>query len=109
MFTDALRVLSICVVSPVLTTHSPLTFFFLMIRPPPRPPLFPSTTLSRSPPHLSPDVPWPNSAPDRRTTLINPATEEPFGEVAAADVADVNAAVESAQRVWESGWRDVAP
>jgi len=41
--------------------------------------------------------------------VINPATEEPFGEVAAADVADVNAAVESAQRVWESGWRDVAP
>src|SRR5256885_16394875 len=50
-----------------------------------------------------------NSASGRRTTLINPATEEPFGEVAAADVADVNAAVESAQRVWESGWRDVAP
>src|SRR5438876_553740 len=55
------------------------------------------------------DGAWRNSASDRRTTLINPATEEPFGEVAAADVADVNAAVESAQRVWESGWRDVAP
>src|SRR6266513_1046447 len=50
-----------------------------------------------------------NSASGRRTTLINPATEEPFGEVAAADVADVNDAVKSAQRVWESGWRDVAP
>src|SRR5438876_3445425 len=55
------------------------------------------------------DGAWRNSASDRRTTLINPATEEPFGAVAAADVADVNAAVESAQRVWESGWRDVAP
>src|SRR5439155_15176295 len=44
-----------------------------------------------------------NSASDRRTTLINPATEEPFGEVAAAAVADVNAAVESARRGWESG------
>ena len=55
------------------------------------------------------DGAWRNSASGRRTTLINPATEEPFGEVAAADGADVNAAVESAQRVWESGWRDLAP
>ena len=45
----------------------------------------------------------------RRASLINPATEEPFVEVAAADVADVDAAVESAQRAWESGWRDLAP
>jgi betaine-aldehyde dehydrogenase len=50
-----------------------------------------------------------NSASNRQTRLVNPATEEPFGEVAAADVADVNAAVESAQRAWESGWRDLAP
>ena len=63
----------------------------------------------RLPAQLFLDGAWRNSASDRRTTLINPATEEPFGEVAAADVADVNAAVESAQRVWESGWRDVAP
>src|SRR2546429_8532919 len=55
------------------------------------------------------DGAWRNSASGRRTTLINPATEEPFGEVAAADVADVNAAVESAQAVWKSGWRDLAP
>src|SRR2546429_4012748 len=61
------------------------------------------------PAHLSLAGAGRKSAPDRRTTLINPATEEPFGEVAVADVADVNAAVESAQRVWESGWRDVAP
>src|SRR5947209_385229 len=63
----------------------------------------------RLPAQLFFDGAWRNSASGRRTTLINPATEEPFGEVAAADVADVNAAVESAQRVWESGWRDVAP
>lgn len=43
------------------------------------------------------------------TSLINPATEAAFCEVAAADVADVNAAVESAHRAWESGWRDLAP
>src|SRR5207302_11265390 len=55
------------------------------------------------------DGAWRNSASGRRTTLINPATEEPFGEVAAADISDVNAAVESAQRVWESGWRDLTP
>jgi betaine-aldehyde dehydrogenase len=44
-----------------------------------------------------------------RTTLINPATEAALCEVAAADVAEANAAVESAQRAWESGWRDLAP
>ena len=44
-----------------------------------------------------------------RTTLINPATEAPFAEVASAGVTDVAAAVESAQRAWETGWRDLAP
>jgi acyl-CoA reductase-like NAD-dependent aldehyde dehydrogenase len=48
-------------------------------------------------------------ASGRRTALTNPATEEVFGEVAAADLADVNVAVESAHRAWESGWRDLAP
>jgi betaine-aldehyde dehydrogenase len=41
--------------------------------------------------------------------LINPATEDVFTEVAHAGAADVNSAVESAQRAWESGWRDLAP
>jgi len=50
-----------------------------------------------------------NGSSNRRTTLINPATEEPVAEVAAADVADVNQAVESAAKAWESGWRDLAP
>jgi betaine-aldehyde dehydrogenase len=45
----------------------------------------------------------------RRTTLINPATEAAFAEVAAADAADVNTAVESAHRAWETGWRDMTP
>jgi acyl-CoA reductase-like NAD-dependent aldehyde dehydrogenase len=52
---------------------------------------------------------WRDAASGRRTTLINPATEEAFTEVAAADTADVNAAVESAHQAWESGWRDLAP
>src|SRR5437660_614740 len=55
------------------------------------------------------DGAWRNSASGRRTTLTNPATEKSFVEIAAGDVADVNAAVESAQRAWESGWRDLAP
>ncbi len=50
-----------------------------------------------------------DSKSGRRTTLINPATEAALCEVAAAEVAEVNAAVESAQRAWESGWRDLAP
>src|SRR6266567_9363973 len=50
-----------------------------------------------------------NSSSGRRIALINPATEASFIEVAAADVADVNRAVESAHRAWESGWRDLTP
>jgi acyl-CoA reductase-like NAD-dependent aldehyde dehydrogenase len=50
-----------------------------------------------------------NSTSGRRTTLINPATETGFAEVAAADISDVSAAVESAYRAWETGWRDLAP
>jgi acyl-CoA reductase-like NAD-dependent aldehyde dehydrogenase len=46
---------------------------------------------------------------NRRTTLVNPATEEPITDVAAADLVDVNTAVESAHKIWESGWRDLAP
>jgi len=49
------------------------------------------------------------SSSGHRAKLINPATEQPFAEVAAADVSDVNAAVESAQRAWEAGWRDLTP
>ncbi|MFM8471458.1 MAG: aldehyde dehydrogenase family protein [Limisphaerales bacterium] len=41
--------------------------------------------------------------------LINPATEAVFTEVAAASPADAHAAVESAQRAWESDWRTLAP
>ena len=52
---------------------------------------------------------WRDAASGGRTKLINPATEEAFTEVAAANNADVNAAVESAHHAWESGWRDLAP
>jgi betaine-aldehyde dehydrogenase len=55
------------------------------------------------------DGAWRDSSSGRRTTLTNPANEEPFCEVAEADVTDVNGAVDSAQRAWESGWRDLAP
>src|SRR5436190_19051107 len=50
-----------------------------------------------------------NSSSRCHASLINPATEEPFVEVAAADAADVDTAVESAQCAWETGWRDLAP
>jgi betaine-aldehyde dehydrogenase len=50
-----------------------------------------------------------DAASGKRTKLINPATEEPIAEVAAADVADINTAVQSAQRAWESSWRDLTP
>src|SRR5213083_706647 len=50
-----------------------------------------------------------NSSSRRHASLINPATDEPFVKVAGADAADVDTAVESAQRAWETGWRDLAP
>src|SRR6266516_7936034 len=50
-----------------------------------------------------------NSSSSRHASLTNPATEDPFLEVAAADAADVDTAVESAQRAWETGWRDLTP
>ena len=50
-----------------------------------------------------------DSKSGRRSALTNPATEAVLGEVAAADLADVSSAIESAHRAWESGWRDLAP
>jgi len=55
------------------------------------------------------DGSWRNSASGGQLPLTNPATEEVFTSVAAADPADVNAAIESARRAWEGGWRDLAP
>lgn len=50
-----------------------------------------------------------NSTSGRRTSLINPATEQTIAEVAAADLEDVNLAVESAHKAWEASWRDLPP
>jgi betaine-aldehyde dehydrogenase len=40
---------------------------------------------------------------------MNPATEEPIAEVEAAEINDINEAVESAHKAWESDWRDLPP
>jgi betaine-aldehyde dehydrogenase len=55
------------------------------------------------------DGAWRSSKTGRRSPLVNPATEETFTKVAAADPADVDKAVESARNAWESGWRDLPP
>ena len=55
------------------------------------------------------DGSWRESSSGRRQALVNPANEETFGQVASADISEVNAAVESAHRAWESGWRDLSP
>ena len=65
--------------------------------------------MSKAPSQLFIDGAYRNSTSGQCTTLINPATEQPFAEVAAADVADINAAIESAHRAWESGWHDLTP
>ncbi|HEV2208162.1 MAG TPA: aldehyde dehydrogenase family protein [Verrucomicrobiae bacterium] len=48
-------------------------------------------------------------AAGQKLQLVNPATEQALGSVAAAEPADAAQAVESAHRAWESGWRDLAP
>jgi betaine-aldehyde dehydrogenase len=55
------------------------------------------------------DGAWREPAQGGHTTLINPATEEPFADVAAAGLADLEAAVQGSQRAWETVWRDLAP
>src|SRR5687768_16422472 len=45
----------------------------------------------------------------KRTAQINPHSEEAFAEVAAAEISDVNAAVESADKTFRQTWRDLAP
>jgi acyl-CoA reductase-like NAD-dependent aldehyde dehydrogenase len=50
-----------------------------------------------------------DGASGKRTALVNPATEQTFAEIASADAADVNNAVESAHQAWENGWRDLSP
>jgi betaine-aldehyde dehydrogenase len=61
------------------------------------------------PAELFVDGTWRGSNSGRRSPLVNPSTEETFAQVAAADPADVDKAVESARTAWESGWRDLPP
>ena len=61
------------------------------------------------PTQLFVDGAWREPTGNRRTTLINPATEAPIADVAAADVRDADHAIRSAQTAFESGWRDLAP
>jgi len=63
----------------------------------------------QTPTQLFVDGQWREAAGGRRSVLINPATERPCAEVAAATPAEVAAAVASAQRAWDGGWRDLAP
>ena len=49
------------------------------------------------------------SASGNPIPLVNPATDAPLGVVQGVGAAAVAAAVESAHRAWEGGWRDLAP
>jgi len=61
------------------------------------------------PSHLFIDGSFAEPQQRRSTRLTNPATEEVFAQVAAAGTADVEKAVTSAEKTWESTWRDLAP
>ena len=67
------------------------------------------TSAIRLPSQLFVDGAFQRSRSGRRTSLVNPATEQAFCEVDAADVAEVDEAIVSAHRAWESGWRDMSP
>jgi betaine-aldehyde dehydrogenase len=55
------------------------------------------------------DGAWREGGNPARASLVNPATEEPLGEVVGAGLEDVDAAVRSAHGAWEKSWRDLAP
>ena len=61
------------------------------------------------PRHLFVDGTEREGAAGRRMSLLNPATEEVFAEVACAEVADAHRAVDSAHRAWKDTWRELAP
>jgi betaine-aldehyde dehydrogenase len=46
---------------------------------------------------------------EKRIAQVNPHTEEPFTEIAAATVADLNRAVEAADKTFRQSWRDLPP
>ncbi len=48
-------------------------------------------------------------AADKRLRVTNPTNDEVVTEVMSADVADVNVAVEGAQRAFQQTWRDMTP
>ena len=50
-----------------------------------------------------------SSSSGKSSPIINPASEEVIGQVAAADARDVERAVSGAQRAFESGWHDLTP
>src|SRR5688572_2694362 len=50
-----------------------------------------------------------NGSDGRPIPIVNPATEEAWCEVASADAAAADRAVNGARRAWEQTWRDLAP
>ena len=50
-----------------------------------------------------------DSSSGKKTTLVNPASEEALTEVAAASVGDLNQAVEDAHEAYVQTWRDLPP
>ena len=58
------------------------------------------------------DGAWDQGGGQRRTTIFNPATEQPIGEVYESSVDDVNRAVEAARRAFSDGrgeWPKMTP
>ena len=51
---------------------------------------------------------WTPGSSNRRTIIIDPATEEPVGTVPAGNTEDVNRAVQAAKDAFP-GWRDISP
>src|ERR1041385_8737260 len=45
----------------------------------------------------------------KRIATTNPATEETFAEIAAAEISDLNTAIESADKTFRQTWRDMTP
>ena len=55
------------------------------------------------------DGEWVSPASGKTFATIDPSTEEPIGEVARGDAADIDRAVRAADRALKGAWREVTP
>jgi betaine-aldehyde dehydrogenase len=65
--------------------------------------------MNQFPNQLLIDGRWRDASSGKTVSLVNPATEETFLQVASADPADADEAAQGAHRAFQQHWRDLSP